>query len=199
MPNAPNFYDEQGKLDVKACVGKNGKITVIKNIGLKQPYIGTSPMVSGAIAADFAQYYATSEQQPCAITLGININKEGKCVAAGGVFVQVLPGCSEKLLDNVETTLYAMDEMSYQFELGTAKDVVKKFFGGYDNYVVSKESGVVYHCDCSAERFEKAIAGLGKKEAMSIVDEVGYIEITCHFCDKKYKFDKQDVEKIFNK
>ncbi len=199
VTNAPNVYDANGNLDVKGSVGKTGKVTVIKNIGLKQPYVGTSPMVSGAIADDFANYYATSEQQPCALTVGITINKEGKCTAAGGVLVQVLPNCDAQLLDNVETTLYAMDEMSYQFQFNSAKDIVHKFFGGYDNFVESKSCSVRYHCDCSEQRFERAIVGLGQKEAQSIVDEVGFIEVTCHFCNKKYKFDKNSVDKLFVK
>lgn len=195
-PQVANVYDAQGKLDVKSCVGKDGQITVIKNIGLKQPYVGTAPLVSGGIADDFANYFALSEQQPCAVTIGLNL-KQGKCVAGGGVLVQVMPNCNEELLDKVETTLYAMDEMSYQFELNSAQGVIQKFFGDYNNLVFTHTGNVQFRCDCNRDRFLSAIVSLGKEQAKEILDEVGYIETTCHFCNKKYKFDRESVEKLF--
>ena len=197
-PFCPSVYRADGSLDVGAAVGKNGKITVVKDVGLKQPYVGACEMVSGEIAQDFAAYFARSEQQPCALTLGLSF-KNGKCVSGGGVLVQVLPGCDDALLEDVETTLYAMDEMSYQFSLHGAREVLEKFFGGYDGFFVTDEGVCKYKCDCSAKRIKRIIYNLGKAEAESIVAEQGAIEVQCHFCNKKYSFDGQQVAKLFEK
>ena len=107
-PAVESILKPDGHLDVGTAVGRDGSLTVIKDIGLKQPYVGTSKLVSGEIAADFAYYYATSEQQPCGVTLGVGFNKK-RCKSAGGVFVQVMPNCPQDLLFRLETVMYAMD------------------------------------------------------------------------------------------
>lgn len=196
-PVVPTQLKPNGHLDVGAAVGSKGRITVIKDIGLKQPYIGTSQLVSGEIAQDFALYYATSEQQPCGITLGVGL-QNNTCKSAGGVMVQVLPNCPQQLLEDVETVMYAMDEMSYQFDGSTSKEVVQRFFGRF-NPRFTDERTVTYKCDCSLPRIRKVIAGLGQKEAQSILDEVGKVEICCHFCGKKYAFYQKDLDEIFAK
>ncbi len=184
-----------GHLDVGGAVGHEGQLTVVKDIGMKQPYVGTSKLVSGEIANDFAYYYATSEQQPCGVTLGVGL-QNGKCKSAGGVFVQVMPNCDEKILSQVETVMYAMDEMSYQFENHTAHEVIDKFFGMFD-LVYTVEKTVTYKCDCSKRRIDKLVRGLGKNEAQSILDDVGKIEVCCHFCGRKYTYNQQDIDKLF--
>lgn len=186
-----------GHLDVGAAVGRNGQITVIKDIGLKQPYVGTAKLVSGEIAQDFAYYFATSEQQPCGVTLGVGLQK-GACKSAGGVFVQVMPNCDSALLERVETVMYAMDEMSYQFDGSTAKQVVQRFFGEF-NPVFTVEKEVSYKCNCGKRKINKIVKGLGKEEAQSILDEIGKIEVGCHFCGKKYVYLQEDVDKLFRK
>lgn len=194
-PVAETAFRSDGHLDVGAAVGRDGQITVVKDIGLKQPYVGTARLVSGEIAQDFAYYFATSEQQPCAVTLGVGLQK-GVCKSAGGVFVQVLPQCDEALLQQVETVLYAMDEMSRQFENSTAKQVVERFFGAFHPQFIA-EIPVAYKCDCGKRKIDKIVKGLGKAEAQSIVDELGKIEVCCHFCGKKYTYTQQDVDKLF--
>ncbi len=184
-----------GHLDVGAGVGKDGKITVIKDIGLKQPYVGTAKLVSGEIAADFANYFAVSEQQPCGVTLGVSLDKRA-CRAAGGVFVQVLPGCGDELLSAVETTMYAMDEMSYQFDGSTAREVIDRFFGAY-NPVYTEECEVRYKCDCGRRRIDRVIRGIGRAEAEDILSERGEIEVKCHFCNKTYRYGQAEVDKLF--
>ena len=185
-----------GHLDVGLAVGA-GELTVIKDIGLKYPYVGTSKLVSGEIAADFAYYFATSEQQPCGVTLGVGLQK-GKCKAAGGVFVQVMPNCDAELLSRVETIMYAMDEMSYQFDGSTAKQVIDRFFGEF-NPVYTVEKEVAYKCNCKKSKIDKIVKGLGLDEAQSILNDVGKIEVCCHFCGKKYVYQQQDVDKLFVK
>lgn len=188
---------ENGHLDVGSAVGRDGQLTVVKDIGMKQPYVGASQLVSGEIANDFAYYYATSEQQPCGVTLGVGL-QNGKCKSAGGVFVQVMPGCDTKLLSDVETVMYAMDEMSYQFENSTARQVIDRFFAAF-NPVYTVEKSVTYKCDCSKRKIDKIVRGLGKEEAYDILKEVGKVEVCCHFCGKNYVYDADALGELFQK
>lgn len=185
-----------GHLNVGKAVGKNGKITVTKDIGLKQPYVGAANLVSGEIAADFAYYFATSEQQPCGVSLGVGL-KKGKCSSAGGVFVKVMPNCDDELLSKVETVMYAMDEMSYQFDGSTAREVIARFFGRFAP-VFAEEKQVRYKCNCSKRKIDKIVKGLGKEEAQSILNEVGKVEVCCHFCGKKRVYLQEDLDKLFS-
>lgn len=193
-PVTATVVKADGHLDVGGAVGK-GTLTVIKDIGLKQPYVGTSRLVSGEIAQDFAYYFAESEQQPCGVTLGVRLNNK-KCVSAGGVWVRVMPDCPPNVLDGVETVMHAMDEMSYQFEDSTAEEVIRRFFGGFD-LVITESSQVAYKCNCGKRKIDRVVRSLGKEEATKIVKETGQIEVCCHFCGKKYTYDKEAVEKLF--
>lgn len=197
-PQAESVFKADGTLDVGQAVGKNGSITVIKDIGLKQPYVGTSKLINGEIAADFAYYYATSEQQPCGITLGVGLTNKQRCKSAGGVFVQIMPNCPDDLLSRVETVMYAMDEMSYQFDGSTAEEVIRRFFGEFD-LEFTEQAEVTYKCNCSKRKINRIVKSLGKSEAQSILDEQGQIEVCCHFCGKKYVYLQEDVNKLFCK
>ena len=196
-PVAETIVKEDGHLDVGAAVGRDGQLTVIKDIGLKQPYVGTAKLVSGEIAADFAYYYATSEQQPCGVTLGVGLDKK-RCKSAGGVFVQVMPNCPEELLFQLETVMYAMDEMSYQFDGSTAEEVIRRFFGEF-NPVFTESCEVSYKCNCNKRKINRVVKSLGKEEADGIVKEMGHVEVCCHFCGKKYVYDQAAIDKLFSK
>lgn len=194
-PHVETKVKENGHLDVAAAVGVDGQMTVIKDVGLKTPYVGSCNLVSGEIASDFAYYFATSEQQPCGVTLGVGL-KGGKCNSAGGVFVEVMPNCPEELLSQVETVMYAMDEMSYQFCKSTARDVITRFFGQFD-LVFTEECPVRYKCNCGKRKINRVVKSLGKAEADSIVAELGKVEVCCHFCGKKYVYDQAAIDKLF--
>lgn len=196
-PIVETVVKEDGHLDVGNAVGRNGQMTVIKDIGMKQPYVGTAQLISGEIASDFAYYFATSEQQPCGVTLGVGLDKN-YCKSAGGVFVQVMPNCPEELLFNLETVMYAMDEMSYQFDGSTAKEVIERFFGEF-NPVFTESVEVSYKCNCNKRKINRVVKSLGKDEADDIVREMGQIEVCCHFCGKKYVYDQAAVDKLFSK
>ncbi|MBQ2711172.1 MAG: Hsp33 family molecular chaperone HslO [Clostridia bacterium] len=184
-----------GTLNVGAAVGKNGTLTVIRDLGLKQNYGGTTRLISGEIAQDFAYYYAESEQQPCGITLGVGLDNKS-CKSAGGVFVQVMPNCPPDLLWRVETIMYAMDEMSYQFDGSTAKEVISRFFGEFDLVFVD-EKQITYKCGCSKRRMDNIIKSLGQEECQAILAEQGTIDIHCHFCNKTYTYTSEDVQSLF--
>ena len=196
-PLLDTILREDGRMDVGKAVGSDGQLTVIKDIGMKQPYVGTSKLISGEIASDFAYYYATSEQQPCGVTLGVGLDKTC-CKSAGGVFVQVMPDCPSELLFQLETVMYAMDEMSYQFDGSTAKEVINRFFGQFDP-VFTESVEVSYKCNCGKRKIDRVVKSLGKQEADSIVEELGKVEVCCHFCGKKYAYDREAIDKLFSK
>ncbi len=188
LPLKPN-----GKLDVGGCVGKNGRITVIKSMGLKDPYSGSCELVSGEIAEDFTAYYAFSEQQPTAIALGVKIGKDGRCVGAGGVIIQALPFASEKALSDGENIINQLSNVSTIIEQHGAKYILDNYFGE----VEFSEYFPKYQCICSREYLEKILISLGKSELNDMIEKDGKISVNCEFCRKQYNFYKQDVDKFF--
>lgn len=190
LPLKPN-----GKLDVGGCVGNEGRITVIKNMGLKEPYSGTCKLITGEIAEDFSAYYAYSEQRPTAIALGVKIGKDGRCVGAGGVIMQAFPGAKEENLIKAEEIINSLTAISSIIEEGSAEKVIKDFFGDieYDKYYPK------YECLCSRENTEGILMTLGREEIHSILEEQGQIKVECEFCDKEYIFTAEDEERLFGK
>ena len=195
-PNVNLPLRSDGKLDVGGCVGKNGRITVIRSMGLKDPYSGSSSLVSGEIAEDFTAYYALSEQQPTAIALGVRIGVDYKCVGAGGVIIQALPGADEENLIKAEKIIESLKNISSLIEDMGAEGVIDKFFGE----VLYGEKNVytpAYRCLCNKDYIEKLLISLGKDEINDIIDKEGKIEVSCQFCDKVYTFDRESAEKLF--
>ncbi len=192
-PNADLPLKSNGKLDVGGCVGKNGRITVVRSMGLKEPYSGSSELVSGEIAQDFTAYYTFSEQQPTAMALGVKIGKDGSCVGAGGVVIQAMPGADDKDLIHCEEIINSLTNISTLIEQGSAESVLKNFFGN----ATYTEYNPQYKCLCSREYVEGILVSLGKEEAQDIIEKEGKIEVSCQFCSNKYVFTKKDLEKIF--
>ena len=186
---------KDGKLDVGGCVGKNGRITVVRSMGLKDPYSGSSQLVSGEIAEDFAAYYAFSEQQPTAIALGVKIGRDGTCVGAGGVIMQAMPFASEGSLVMAEDVVSQLGNLSTLIEQIGAEGIIDKFIGDipFNTYYPK------YNCLCSKEYIEKVLISLGKDELLDILEKEKIIKVDCQFCDKIYEFDKTDVDRFFNK
>lgn len=183
-----------GKLDVGGAVGKNGRMTVVKSMGLKDPYSGTSELVCGEIAEDFAAYYAYSEQIPTAIALGVKIGKDLKCVGAGGVVAQALPFAEEKNLAKIEETIKKLNNVSSLVSEIGAEGIMKKFFGIDGDYEVYSPK---YKCVCSREKTEATLRLLGKTEIDDIIKTQGNIKVTCEFCNAEYTFDKEEAERLF--
>lgn len=192
LPLKPN-----GKLDVSRAVGK-GDLTVIKDIGLKEPYIGCSKIISGEIAEDFAYYFVTSEQTPCAIALGVNITKDNTVGMAAGYIIEPLPDCDEKIIDvieNITTNISSITNL--MLDLGDIDDVAKTISGD-NNIKCIDEEYPAYECDCSSKRIERVIIALGKNEAINTLEKNnGILEISCNFCNKVYRFNKNEVENLF--
>lgn len=191
-PRADLPLKSNGKLDVGGCVGK-GRITVTKSMGLKEPYSGSSEIVTGEIAEDFASYYALSMQTPTAIALGVKIGKNLKCVGAGGVIMQALPNAKEENLIKAENTIKGLSNLSSIIEKEGIDNLIKNLFGEIKTEVFYPK----YQCLCSRRKTEKMILSLGKKEAMDIIKEQGKISVSCQFCNKEYLFSEEEVEKLF--
>ncbi len=189
LPLKPN-----GKLDVASFVG-SGRITVIKNMGLKKPYTGSAKIVSGEIAEDFASYYTYSEQQPTGIALGVKIGTDHSCIGAGGLILQPMPGASDDNITKAEELLNKFTNISTLIEKMGIEGVKKEYFDTvkFDERVVS------YKCSCSKERIDKVLITLGKDELYDTIEKEGKVEVTCHFCPKVYTYYKKDIDELFEK
>lgn len=187
---------EDGKLDVGTLVGRDGALTTIMDLGLKEPYVGQSNLVTGEIAEDIANFYAYSEQQPSAVSLGVLVDKDISVKAAGGYIIQLLPGVSDEDIDKIEKRLSNIEPVSTMIDNGmTPEEIMDNILGGFNMHVLERID-IEYKCDCSRERIEQVIISLGKKEIEDIIEEDGQAEIVCHFCNTKHRFNKDELTKI---
>ena len=194
-PEATLPLRADGKLDVGGCVGRNGRITVTKSMGLKEPYSGSSKLVTGEIAEDFTAYYAYSEQMPTAIALGVKIGKTGKCVGAGGVIIQALPFATEEDLVKAENVMKNFSNISTLIEEKGAEGVLKEYFGDIDY----REYNPKYKCLCNRNYVKGILTSLGEKEVNDIIEKEGRVKVSCQFCNKEYVFGKEDADKLVKK
>lgn len=191
--------NQYGKLDVKGAVGNDGFLSVVRDLGLKEPYVGQTPIVSGEIAEDITNYYATSEQIPTVCGLGVLVNPDLSCKAAGGYFVQLLPFADEKCIDILEENIKDMQSVSAMIDNGlTPLDIVNLLLKNLQPNVL-EDVTTAYKCDCSKERVERALISIGKDELIKMRDEEDETEVCCHFCSKKYTFTKEDITNLIQK
>ncbi|CDZ24110.1 33 kDa chaperonin [[Clostridium] cellulosi] len=188
--------NQYGKLDVSGAVGKNGTVFVSKDMGLKEPYNGQTPLISGEIAEDITQYFAVSEQIPTVCALGVLVDTDLSVKAAGGYIIQLLPFADDSIIDKLEDNLKTIQPVSTMLNVGhTPEDIIRSVLKGFDVEILD-ENEVEYKCNCSAERVERALRSLTKDELQSMINEQGGAEARCHFCDKVYTFSKSDLEAI---
>ncbi|MDV3427593.1 MAG: Hsp33 family molecular chaperone HslO [Bacillota bacterium] len=182
-----------GKLDVGGGVGIDGEVLVIKDLGLKEPYIGRTPISTGEIGDDLAYYFTVSEGTPSAVGLGVLVNKDGSIKASGGFIIQMLPGADDLAADLLTYRLEEIPPITTLIEQGnTAEDMLGNIFEGMDLKILG-EITPEYVCDCSREKVEKALISIGKKDLTEIYEEGKEEEVVCHFCNKKYKFSNSDI------
>lgn len=197
-PEADVPSRSDNKLDVGKLVGKNGQLAVIMDLGLKEPYIGMSNLVSGEIAEDLVNYYYISEQQPSAINLGVLIDKDISVKAAGGYMLQLLPNVEEKDIDRIEDILNKAKPISTLIDEGlTPEEIMEELFGEFQMEILDKIY-IEYKCNCEREKIEGVLLSLGKDEIKDIIKEDGKAEVVCHFCNKKYNFSKNELQKLIN-
>ena len=198
-PNVPLVEKYPGKLDVGATVGTEGTLTVIRDLQMKEPYIGSVELVSGEIGDDVTAYFAQSEQTPTACALGVLIDKDTSVKVAGGYLLQLLPGASDDVIDTLERGIQRAGAVTKMLEQGmTPEDILGAVCG--DLGVVFMETAPVsYKCYCSRERVESALLSLGKEALTQIMEEGKDFPVECQFCDEIYKFTPQDVRKLLEK
>lgn len=187
--------NEQGKLDVRRAVGTEGALTVVKDLGLRDMFSGQTPIVSGEIAEDFTYYFATSEQVPSSVGLGVLVNPDNTILAAGGFILQLMPGCEEETIEIIEKQLATIEPVSKMIEKGmTPEEILQAVLGADSNLQILSSMPVEFKCQCSKERFGAAIIGLGVDEIQEMIDEDGQAEAECHFCLETYHFSKDELE-----
>lgn len=196
-PEADLPLKADGHLDVGGLVGHHGRLTVIKDLGLKEPYIGQCALVSGELGEDFAQYFTVSEQQPSLVALGALVH-EGYCLSAGGVLVQAMPGCSEELLSQLEMRSVFFTAISREVADVPLEELARAWFDGLDMRLLSREP-LAYACDCSREKMEKALIALGRGELEQLINEDQGAELTCHFCRAAHRFSKEDLQNLLER
>ena len=185
-----------GKLDVGTAVGKEGMIYVIKDIGLKDPYVGMTPIVSGEIAEDFTNYFATSQQTPNVVALGVLVNKDG-VIASGGYKIELMPDATEEDITKLEEAVKNAPSISSLLEQEKSlNEIVEIITGDSNSMVLAKDLKIEYKCDCSKEKFFNGLKTLGKEEIQKAINEQDNLETICHFCGKKYNFTKEDLENL---
>ena len=188
--------NEDGKLDVSGAVGYEGYINVVKDIGLKDPYIGISPLVSGEIAEDFANYFVHSEQRNSAVALGVLVDKNG-VRASGGYLINPMPDATEEDISKVEQAIFKAGAMSKMLDQNlTLEEIAKRITGDENVEVIEDSIKPEFKCDCSKEHMEDALKKKKKKELEDIIEKEGKAELVCHFCNKNYQFDKEELENI---
>ncbi len=184
-----------GKLDVGGAVGNDGLLTVIRDSGVKEPYIGQIPLISGEIAEDLTSYYATSEQIPTVCALGVLVERDLTIKRAGGYLLQLLPSATEKEITQLEQNVSKLSSMTEMLENGhTVYEIIDMVLEGFDPNVLD-ETEVQYHCDCSRDRVERAYMSLGQEELQKIAAEQETVELKCQFCNRAYQFNTIDYIK----
>ncbi len=188
--------NEKGKLDVGGAVGKNGNIYVLKDLGLKEPYNGMTPLISGEIAEDITAYYALSEQTPTVCALGVLVSPDLSVKKAGGYIIQLLPAAEEETIKKLEDGIKDIPSVTGMLSEGMSpEDIIRRALKNFEVEVLY-EQNVEYKCNCSKERIEKALLSMGKKELGDMAEEMDKAEIQCHFCDKKYVFTKSELKAL---
>ncbi len=195
-PNVDLPLKQNGKLDVGGAVGLNGKVTVMMDLGLKEPYIGSTDIVTGEIGEDIATYYYLSEQQNSAVAVGVLVDRDYSIKSSGGFILQTLPFIEEEDLEKLEKTLSNLKSVSDYFDNNDdVENIAKDLFSEFDLEITDKIP-VEFICECSEDRMEQALMTIGKQELKKLIEEDGKIETVCHFCNEKYMFEGEKLKNI---
>ena len=198
-PKVPLVEQYPGKLNVGATVGTNGTLTVIRDLQMKEPYIGSTELVSGEIGDDVTAYFARSEQIPTACALGVLVDRDQSVKAAGGYLIQLLPGAPEEVVDRLEAGIQRAGAVTPMIERGMSPEEILGEVLGDLGVVFLETTEVAYKCYCSRERVTKALISLGRKELAEIAAEGKDFPVECQFCDTVYRFTPADVEELLKK
>ncbi|WP_053361280.1 Hsp33 family molecular chaperone HslO [Bacillus sp. FJAT-27251] len=197
-PHVHFDLNEQGKLDVRAAVGTEGMLSVVKDIGLRDFFTGQVPIVSGELGEDFTYYFAVSEQLPSSVGVGVLVNPDNSILAAGGFIIQLMPGAAEETIDEIERRLKEIPPVSKLIEKGLTPEELLEQVLGKENVTFLETIPVSFKCKCSKDRFGSAIISLGAEEIEDMIAKEGQAEAQCHFCNEKYVFDKAELTEMMN-
>ena len=189
---------ENGKIDVGGAVGRNGFINVIKDMGMKEPYVGVTPIVTGEITEDFVRFFAESEQQPSVVSLGVLVDKNG-VKASGGYLVTLMPDADEGVISRLEENLKNVPSISTMLEKSASLEEIAEIVTGDSNiFVLESDDVPEFVCDCNRERFERGLISLGKVELENILKTDNKVETVCSFCERKHVFKRDDLKKLID-
>ena len=195
-PHVALMEKTPGKLDVGRAVGETGSLTVIKDLGMKEPYVGTIGLLSGEIADDVAAYFVESEQIPTACALGVLVGTDQSVTSAGGYLIQLLPGAGEEIIAQIESGVARVGSVSRALESGLdGEGLLRAVLSGFDLEILEAHP-VEYRCYCSRERVTRALVSMGRSELEALIQEQGQAELTCQFCDQVYRYSKEELESI---
>ena len=189
-----HFEYNDGRLNAKATIGDKGFINVIRDLKLKEPFIGSTPIISGEIGSDFAYYFTVSEQVPSAVSVGVLVNTDSVALASGGFIVQLMPNTPDDVISELENRLKVLPSMSEMLSSGLTPEQI--VYNISDTSRIIETMDVEFTCNCSKERFEKGILSLGYEEIKAMIEEDGHADTFCHFCGDHYYFDKEELEMI---
>lgn len=190
--------NEKGKLDVGGALGV-GVLSVIKDIGLKEPYVGDTILVTSEIAEDLTYYFATSEQTPSSVALGVLMNKNNTVRQAGGFILQLLPGASDEVIDKLEKKLGEINSITSMLDAGMTPEKILEDILGEFGLEIMDQMPTQFFCNCSKERIEKALISVGKKDLQEMIDDGETIEVNCHFCNKHYPITVEELKTLLEK
>lgn len=200
-PQVPDVMlppNAMGKLDVGGAIGR-GILSVIKDIGLKEPYVGQVALQTSEIAEDLTYYFAVSEQVPSAVGLGVLMNRDNTVRQAGGFMIQLMPGAEDGLIDALEAKMAGLTSVTDMLEQGDTPEMLLEWILGDFGLEILEKVPAQYRCDCSRERVTRAVASIGEKDLKELVEGQEPIEITCQFCDKRYIFTPEDLEELLER
>lgn len=198
----PQVYlplNEKGKFDVAGAVGREGYLNVIKDLGLKEPYVGYVNLVSGEIGEDLAYYFANSEQVPSVVSLGVLVQPDETIANAGGFFIQLMPGAGDDIIDYLERKVSEIPPVTKLLSEGKSAEQILELILGEKGIRFIDSMECRYVCNCSKERMERAIISLGRQEIKNIIEEQQEAELQCHFCNNKYTFSKEELEDLLER
>lgn len=197
-PDVELPLNAEGKLDVSGAIGL-GILNIIKDIGLKKPYIGQTHLVSGEIAEDLTYYFASSEQIPSVVALGVLIDRDLSVKQAGGFIIQLLPDADENLIDLLEKNLINMPSVTTLLEENKSpEELLKQVLGDLD-MVIHEKTDTKFYCNCNTNKVEKALISVGKKDILEMIEDNEPVELACHFCNTKYTFSVDELKEIYQK
>ncbi|USK70384.1 Hsp33 family molecular chaperone HslO [Peribacillus asahii] len=195
-PHVHFDLNEHGKLDVRRAVGTDGMLTIVKDIGLRDHFTGQVPIVSGELGEDFTYYFATSEQVPSSVGVGVLVNPDNSIQTAGGFIIQLMPGTDDSTITKIENRLQSIPPVSKMIQAGLTPEEILDQLLGEGNVKVLEKMPVSFQCQCSRERISNALISLGKAEIQDIIEEEGKAEAQCHFCNEQYQFSKEELEEL---